>query len=331
MWFEELTGFKEIAPDQVRAQLTLKGKSLSSKVNGRSWIYGPLETPSLKELRQRSSQLLLPEGRLNIEEIVADVQVLHQDPQNAGAFFQVASQFNLLEMLSPQYTPEMGVGIYENDPTQGPACAIAAGAGTIYRNYFVEVNGKTGQTADHQVDCLEDMGKILGNDNQQYWRMQNGYVIPSLDGLRTVHDQIEKMEAPAKDELRQQLRIGLQWNTQVTLGNCRHLVTQAFCSALPVAYSMHPHTLWEGFARLVLEAAYEATFHAASINMANTGNRTVFLTLLGGGAFGNKMEWILDALENALHKFSQIPLLVKVVSYGAPNPILNGLFQNLNR
>ncbi len=51
--------------------------------------------------------------------------------------FQVASQFNLLEMISPNVTPDDGIGIYENDPTQGPACAIACGAGTIYRNYLV--------------------------------------------------------------------------------------------------------------------------------------------------------------------------------------------------
>ncbi|MCK5683507.1 hypothetical protein KAJ27_05280 [bacterium] len=50
--------------------------------------------------------------------------------------FQVASQFNLLEMVSPGVTPEEGVGRYEHDHTQGPACAIACGVGTIYRNYF---------------------------------------------------------------------------------------------------------------------------------------------------------------------------------------------------
>ena len=55
------------------------------------------------------------------------------------------------------------------------------------------------------------------------------------------------------------LRIGIQWNTQVTLNDSKHLVTQAYCSALPVAYSHHPSTLWAEFARLVLEAAYEVT------------------------------------------------------------------------
>ena len=66
----------------------------------------------------------------------------------------MASQFNLLEMTGPEITPEDGVTRYAHDRTQGPACAIAAGAATVYR----------------------------------------------LDALRS------------------RLRIGIQWNTQVTSG-----------------------------------------------------------------------------------------------------------------
>ena len=58
----------------------------------------------------------------------------------------MASQFNLLEMTAPSITPEHGVARYQLDRTQGPACAIAAGAATIYRNYFA-------QTPEHQLFC----------------------------------------------------------------------------------------------------------------------------------------------------------------------------------
>jgi hypothetical protein len=54
----------------------------------------------------------------------------------------------------------------------------------------------------------------------------------------------------------------VQWNTQVTIRRSSHTVTQAHCSALPVAYSNRPSDLWEGVARLVLEASYEATIFA---------------------------------------------------------------------
>ena len=40
-----------------------------------------------------------------------------------------------MEIISPSVTPEAGIDGYETDRPQGPACAIACGAGTIYRNY----------------------------------------------------------------------------------------------------------------------------------------------------------------------------------------------------
>ena len=104
------------------------------------------------------------------------------------------------------------------------------------------------------------------------------------------------MDEAGRDELRSRLRIGVQYDTQVTLDGRTHRVTQAFCSALPVAYTRHPPVLWTPFAPLVLEAAYEATVCAAIDNAARTGNRRLFLTQLGGGAFGNETEWILGAI-----------------------------------
>jgi len=95
----------------------------------------------------------------------------------------VASQFNLLETVSPSVTPERGVGIYENDCTQGPACAISAGAGTIYRNYFARVNGRTGQSATNQIDCLADIGAAMGNSDNRLWEMRNGYALATESGL----------------------------------------------------------------------------------------------------------------------------------------------------
>ena len=55
--------------------------------------------------------------------VCGDVRQMNRQPANAGALFQVASQFNLLEMTGPAVTPEEGVTRYQGDPTQGPACA----------------------------------------------------------------------------------------------------------------------------------------------------------------------------------------------------------------
>ena len=120
-----------------------------------------------------------------------------------------------------------------------------------------------------------------------------------------------------RDRLRQTLRIGVHWNTEVTIRSQSHLVTQAYCSALPVAYSSHSDTLWKEFAQLVLEASYEATICAGILNSTRSGNNKVYLTLLGGGAFGNRNAWICSAIRRALHLFADFKLDVFVVSYGS--------------
>lgn len=320
MWFETLTGFQEESPQQVRANLALNGKLLRSRVNGRELVCGTLSIPTLAELRASVQTRGQCPGKLSLREVVADVRQLHAAVSNAGSLFQVASQFNLLEMVSPAITPEHGVDIYEMDHTQGPTCAIAAGAGTIYRNYLVPVNGQIGQSAARQIDCLADIGEALGNPVKRLWEMKNGYALPNQAGLEEIAARLRAASEADLDALRQKLRIGLQWNTQVTIGNATHLVSQAYCSALPVAYSPHDATLWEPFARLILEATYEATLCAAILNAASTGNNRVYLTLLGGGAFGNRSEWILDALQRSLIRYNHADLDIAIVSYGASNP-----------
>lgn len=330
-WFGALTGFEEQSPEQVRQNLTAAGETLTSHVNGRTWVCGRLETPSLAELRERISFVEGGSGALTVQEVVANVQDLHADAANAGALFQVASQFNLLEMVSPSVTPEMGVGLYEGDHTQGPACAVAAGAGTIYRNYFAPVNGQTGQSENNQIDCLAGLGAALGNTGNRLWEMRNGYALASAEGLREISDRLQAASESERDDLRKLLRVGIQWNPQVTIRSADHKISQVYCSALPVAYSRHPAHLWESFARLVLEAAYEATLCTAVLNRQSTGNNQVFLTLLGGGAFGNQTGWILDGLKRALKLYRDWDLQVAIVSYGASNPDVRHLVEELSQ
>ncbi len=319
MWFEALTGFNEESPDQVRANLEVIGSTMTSRVNGISWNCGLLETPTLAELRARALEGNQFPGQLKIREVIDDVKSLHTDTGNAGALFQVASQFNLLEMPAPSFVPEDGVGGYDGDHTQGPACAVAAVAGTIYRNYFADVNGQTGQSSGNQIDCLKGLGDALGNDNERLWKMQNGYALATETGLVEISGRINAMTEDERDILRQALRIGIHWDTQVTLNGCNHLVTQAYCSALPVGYSRHPKELWKEFASLVLEASYEATLCAGLLNFASTGNNSVFLTLVGGGVFENDTDWILAAIRRAVQLFANTDLDVSVVSHGYSN------------
>ena len=323
-WFERLTGFAESSYDATRQELAVEGGRLRSLRNGAAYNVGVLELISLGELRERPSQSAADSGQLTVRNVTGDVRGMHQAKEHAGALFQVASQFNLLEMVGPDITPEHGVARYAYDRTQGPACAIAAGGATIYRNYFAPVDGEFGQTAARQLDGLADVGQWLAAALERpaasLWTMRNGYALCTREGLEAISDLISSLDETGRDELRASLRIGLHWDVEATECDAppRQLISQAFCSALPVAYGVQPAELWAPFAKLVLEAAYEATLWAALHNAQRGASDIVLLTRLGGGAFGNRDAWIDQAIERTLDFFKGRPLDVRLVRYGAP-------------
>lgn len=273
---------------------------------------GRFELVSLGELRKRRQPYWVGR-RFQLDQVVADVQAVTTDAASAGATFQVASQFNMLEMVSADVTPEQGVDRYELDRTQGPACAIACGAGTIYRNYFVPVDGGHGQTASRQLDGLAGLANALGHTIT----VRNGYAFPTREQMRDIASQLDGADESTRDRLMGHLRVGVQWDTEVTLGNAGHTVTQVYCSALPVAYTSIPANEWAPFARLVLDAAYEATFAVACANAERTDNGALYLTLIGAGAFGNPAEWVLAAIRRAWLLYAHGSLDVHIVSYGS--------------
>jgi hypothetical protein len=155
--------------------------------------------------------------------------------------------------------------------------------------------------------------------------MRNGYALATQSGLVEIGQRLRVAGEDELDKFRQLLRIGIQWNTQVTLNDSKHLVSQAYCSALPIAYSYHSLNYWAEFAQLVLEAAYEATICTAILNSIRNGNNRVFLTLLGGGAFGNQSDWIIGGIRRALNLYRYADLDIAIVSYGSSKPYVQDL------
>ena len=149
------------------------------------------------------------------------------DPENEGAVFQAASQFNCLEMVGPGVTPARGVAIYFNDPTQGPKCALCCPAGTIFRNYLWNGSGQ----GREQIDCLADVGRVLGNRNEAIWQMRNGYAMPSsTEAMRGLADRLSTepgLDAAAEAAL----RVGVHWSTAVRPPST-HRVAQVYASAV---------------------------------------------------------------------------------------------------
>jgi hypothetical protein len=160
--------------------------------------------------------------------------------------------------------------------------------------------------------------------------MRNGYALASHSGLVEISHRLRASSESWLDGLRQLLRIGIQWNTQVTLNDSKHLVSQAYCSALPVAYSHQDSNLWSEFAQLVLEASYEATICTAILNSLRNGNNRVFLTLLGGGVFGNETAWIMGGIRRALNIYRHADLDVAIVSYGSSKPYIQQLVNEIH-
>jgi hypothetical protein len=222
-------------------------------------------------------------------------------------------------MVGPGTTPEAGVTIYAKDATQGPACAICCPAATVFRNYFVD---GCGQGGGRQLDGLSGVGEVVRNKESRYWDMKNGYCMPvdnqsikKLSGLLTEEpDLLQRVKAA--------LAVGIHWDTApvshgVPMG---HRVAQVFSSALPLSYTkkLARESDWKPFAQAVLDATYAATFAAAAMLARQRSERvTVFLTTVGGGAFGNRSLWIAGAIAGALQEFEAAPLDVKFVHFNS--------------
>ncbi|KAF4667033.1 hypothetical protein FOZ61_008883 [Perkinsus olseni] len=329
-WFEDTFGFSERAGGSnmhatVHRNVELHKRTdgvleLRSKPLGKRYEVGRFDTPSLAELRSATSKNRPPEipgvrpphKEITIQNIVADVRDLHRDPANDGAVFQVASQFNCLEMPGMNTTPEEGITNYIHDHTQGPACALECAPGTLFRNYFVKVmnNGTAGvidvcdvksgaglgQYDKKQLDGLQGLGEALDNRRNRYWTMKNGGSVADLK------KRLEGLSKSTIDELTTKITVGVQKDTQVSSVSDRvQKVTQVYCSALPVGYFPNTSSAdWEPFARLVLNSLYESTLLVAEREAQRRGRTKVFLTHVGGGVFGNDQKWIVDAIEKAV-------------------------------
>lgn len=355
-WFSGLFGFAETSYADVKRWLRVtpatvgSGVVLESLVTGAKYNAGRFETPTLDSLRRRGAGVALP-GRLQVYNDIGDVAAKHAVSDNRHATFQVASQFNCLEFVGPSVVPEDGVTGYKNDRTQGPACSIACGPATVYRNYFAPVSGpgtpsQEGQTRDCMLDCLADVSDLLGNVEGRLFEVRGGYTMADEAKLSELNVRLEELEAKAGlDVLRAALRVGVHEDVQVTSTNwgtrgvedALQEVSQVFVSACAVARNRSSRAeSWEKFASLVLEAAYEATMWTALLtadrHRGEQGSRKVFLTSLGGGVFGNSMDWVARAIRKSCERFKDYALDVYVITYsGEVHPLLQQLEKDFKK
>ena len=310
-------------------------------------------------------------GQIRIQNMLGESRSLHRSSLGTGAVVQAASQFNLLEFPSPSRVPEDGISDYVFDHTQGPACAIACAAGTAYRNYLVPVpfaplllgeddTIARGQTRKNQLNGLSDIESYLIQEtslDMVPWKVRNGYIESSPQLLTPFNELLLNINTTTgnadslhslEEAIMARLRIGVHEHATVTDDpDLRQTVTQTYNSAVSIGYSRLPTKVWEPLARLVLRATYEATLLvgvlAAVEQQARDENNgassatsssppAILLTKVGGGVFGNKAEWIVDAIAEAAKRVSVfgIDLDIKIVHFGsieAEYRDLSGLFE----
>jgi hypothetical protein len=339
-WFSSLFGFEEGSYNETRGRFLLEPGAtqgsfrLVSKANSRRFDVGTFSCPTLASLRAEARTLLErlgPQGPTVLSHrAVGDIFTEHHRPENRGAVFQVASQFNALEFAHAYAVPEEGVADYANDPTQGPACSLACGAATVFRNYFATVDPSRpneGQRRDSQLNnadllsrALSNIDRANGGSGEPLFRVVNGYTQGSVEGLTRLSTILADVD---RDELIGALKISVHSRVGVDFANrgwgvppAPTHVTQAFCSAVSCAYTRIETSHWAPLATMVLDGAYEATLLTAFVEKARgIGSGRVFLTLLGGGVFGNEDTWITASIARAVGIAEEMGLDVVLVHY----------------
>lgn len=317
--FENVMGISEKSFQQLplyKQSSYLQNGYLVNQKTGTRYATGLFEQKSLEDLRAELAKK--PAGKGCTFHVIegfdkpweswfrhkVDITALQADPKNKDAVFQVASNFNALEGNGD---PRMGIMPYLSPSlyVQGEAAVLSAMPGTIYRMYYAPhvIQGKKyyGQL-EKQVNFLQN----FSSTNPPFIPVKNGYLGSIQDiGMFDIasHEQIQEYTGrvvlgfhegiqvtgglgPQKSELPIYKAVKITDDTQ--------RVNQVFAAAM-----MNPSSANLGeqkLARILLNAAYERILKYSEAK----NKKKVFLTLIGGGVFNNKLTWIADAIEKAV-------------------------------
>eukprot|EP00727_Mastigamoeba_balamuthi_P009809 m51a1_g5450 hypothetical protein (729) ;mRNA; r:207360-209972 len=345
-WFEQLTGvgeatFRASPGTYIKENRfkTAKGKGTSLVIQnsqtGAMYYAGNFFITTVGELEQSMAKggvrdaLRQPEvatlrivTRSDLESLPAvDIGVLQAS--NRGAMFQAASNFNAVEGIDEETPPdsECFTEFYIWDKTQGPQASISAGAAAITRVHAAFYNPNMPpeawrQTGAVQVELLRNL--------REYFTVRNGYVCLTGDEKPLPPEGSREYE-----DLLGKYCVALHLDVQVTYAGFEgeelrlikcpvkpngpsdrdiHLIDQVFCAAMNIAQGSAGEknaTVPGGQekARFLLRAAYRGTYTAA---VAYRCPR-LFLTLIGGGVFGNSVADIYDIILKEHIRATRLP------------------------
>ncbi|KAL0230792.1 hypothetical protein PCE1_004347 [Barthelona sp. PCE] len=327
-FFERFFGFTEsVKSVKENVAVSKEGDTIHMECPAGIYQVGELSIKSISDLKEivdaiepseenGTISILMGNGvdTKNFEEI--DVGGQQGQVSNKGATFQVASNFNALEFVSPNDNASMGITRYVWDRTQGPAASISCAPSTLYRNYFHEHDGHVGQL-DTEINLLDDYNIPV----------QHGYVV------------LNRRNVDEKMQLRnnwQTIKVGCQRDTQVVTGldsrgllrvipiTQEQVVNQIFCASvnmniMPVSWRKNPVL---PLVRDLLMAAYHGAVYNAIINKHRNpdlpGSHKLFLTLVGGGVFSNPLKEIIGAIKEVKPLILKYGIEAKIVLFSGP-------------
>jgi hypothetical protein len=225
-------------------------------------------------------------------------------PENNGATWLIASNFNALEFTSSKQRASHGVTCYVHDRTQGPYASLGCGGALIYRNYF----------APHVYERREYWGQVEQEINMLERTALGPYV---RHGYCEIRSQAEGAAILQKGLHARDFQVVSHRFCEVTTSQNASgqfykaapgmICHQVFAAALNYQGSVYRceetrkigQTLLENEYRLAVLCAWENRELMVARGMTPDkypGMNKLQLVLLGGGVFGNPGEIIWGAI-----------------------------------
>lgn len=264
----------------------------------------------------------------------ADVAALQANPLNQDAVFQVASRFNSLENFcvygryvngsltdfsyKPAWmgrsTPCRGFTPFSDNcrGVQGEEAAFSAAPGGIFRMYGsgcinllqeIDPESKLFNPFCPVVPGGFAIDQNLGLFRKDGW--QNNLMICFHEGIEVVAGL--------------EIYNGSSWSSRADnyseLAQPRQIIHQVPVSAFNFINDNQGNRVSKD-ATMVATQLLNATYRGTLLAAVARGKRKIFLTMVGGGVFYNKFEWISEAIYNCQDLIKDYGLQVYLVAWG---------------
>lgn len=270
-WFKQILGFDETDFNYTLDEIP---QSIRDKM-------GNFNTYSIKELKNKIKHLKKSLRKVNIiikyrnsfDNIDSFDTSALQFNSEEGTLFQVASNFNCIEIPRLDYNPFNGhfLTMQMIDCTQGPSASGGAAFGSILRLI---------KHKEERINLLKETPLIQHNGKLKYSENKN-FKDFDYDLIRIgIHSNVESNFKRSDD---------------FEYKNNGVKINQIFTSTC-ICNSNEPNDL----SKLLLEKAYEGTYIAGII----TNTPRIVLTLIGGGVFNNSMKLISETIMKIHSEYS---------------------------